>query len=465
MPGSVGVFDDVVKKMIELCNPDMVLDIGPGGGKYGRMLQAIEAERNRPIRKTCVEVDNEKVIQRFDLQSIYDEIINEDAAKLAKGYPKLTGDVVIAGDVILRLTKSEGVDLIEYLQRRFKYIFLVIPVGFVGFEDEDTPHEPHIAIWWPEDIDRFNGAYWVQRELDGINYLLASINSITLPPQDYFVVRDNMPVTDRPLSSEEGIEFGFLNREQMPTNRWWVTSEVPILMYHRVATDGPVALAPWRIAPEAFERQLAWLQRNGFHSISLDDYFNLWFTRNIRNIPGKPIVLTFDDAYADFYHTAWPLLRRYGFGATVFVPTDYVGGTSDWDKAYGSPAQIMSWDQLVELKNSSRDSGGIRFGSHSCSHKKATELSEPEMLEDAINSRKILESRLGLPVSGYCYPYACADSNSRRIVEQAGYKFAVGGLGDRDDAFYIPRIEISGSDTIEDFISKLPKPQVITRAC
>ena len=61
----------------------------------------------------------------------------------------------------------------------------------------------------------------------------------------------------------------------------------------------------------------------------LDDYFKLWFVQNSRKIPGKPIVLTFDDAYGDFYYNAWPLLRKYGFRATVFVPTDYVGGSAD----------------------------------------------------------------------------------------------------------------------------------------
>jgi len=249
----------------------------------------------------------------------------------------------------------------------------------------------------------------------------------------------------------------------------WVTREVPVLMYHRVARDGPAGLAPYRIAPEAFERQLAWLQRYGYHSISLDDFFTLWFghpfrhrrwlfTQKIRDIPGKPIVLTFDDAYSDFYHNAWPLLRRYGFGATVFVPTDYVGGSADWDISYGPPAQIMSWDEIIELHHC-----GIHIGSHSCSHERLANLSKRDVLEDAINSRKRLKAKLGIEVSGYSYPYGSADADSRRMIEQANYKFAVGGTcgkpSDREDPFYIPRIEIFGSDSMEDFIAKLPEPR------
>ena len=221
MPISASVFDKVLKKMIQLCDPDTVLDIGPGAGKYARMLLAIEAERKRPIRKLCVEIDNERVVQRFDLRNLYDEVINEDAARLAKRYPVLTGDIAIAGDVIEHLTKSEGVDLIEYLQYRFKHIFLVIPVDWVSLEYQDHRYESHIAIWRPADIARFAGSYCIQRRIDdGHKFLLASINSITLSPRDYFVIKNKVAAIDRliawaarrQLSYEEAIDVGFLNR-------------------------------------------------------------------------------------------------------------------------------------------------------------------------------------------------------------------------------------------------------------
>lgn len=213
MPTSASVFDHVTKKMMEICNPNKVLDIGPGAGKYGKMLREIEAERGKHIHKMCVEIDKEKIIERFNLSSIYDEIINEDASNLARKYPTLTGDIVISGDMIEHITKSEGVDLIEYLQYRFKHIFLVIPVDWLSLEWEDYEHESHISIWRPEDISRFNGAYCVQRlTKDGHKFLLASINSILIRPDEYFLVRDEKSVVNLPRYYEEGIEFGFLNR-------------------------------------------------------------------------------------------------------------------------------------------------------------------------------------------------------------------------------------------------------------
>jgi hypothetical protein len=213
MPGSVNVFDNVMKEMITLCVPEKVIDIGPGGGKYGMMLREIEAAREHHIWKTCVEIDNEKIIQRLGLHLIYDEIINEDAAKLPKAYPKLTADIVILGDVIEHLTKSEGIDLIEYLQYRARHIFLVIPTNFPSYDFEDYDHESHIAIWRKQDIERFEGAYCIQREHEGVRYLLISVNGINVRPRGHIVVRDNFAITGRLQATENGIEFGFLNRD------------------------------------------------------------------------------------------------------------------------------------------------------------------------------------------------------------------------------------------------------------
>lgn len=237
----------------------------------------------------------------------------------------------------------------------------------------------------------------------------------------------------------------------------WVTTDVPVLMYHRVASDGPAALAPYRVSPEMFERQLAWLQRHGYHGLTADAFYRSWFAQGIRKFPGKPIVLTFDDAYVDFYENAWPLLRRYGFPATVFAATGFIGGRADWDGGYGTPARIMSWAQIVELHGQ-----GIQFGSHGWRHKRLPELTRPEALDDCLQSKTSLEDRLGTEVAGYCYPYAFADDTAKRVVGEAGYSFAVGGRAgrrpDRDDPFYIPRIEVFGSDTMDAFIAKLPVP-------
>jgi len=237
----------------------------------------------------------------------------------------------------------------------------------------------------------------------------------------------------------------------------WVSTQIPVLMYHRVARNGPKALSPYRISPELFEQQLAYLQRHGYKSLTIDEYYDSWFGRGSEPVPGKPVVLTFDDAYLDFYETAWPLLKKYGFKATIFIPVDFVAGQADWDREFGEPARIMNWDQIIELQ-----AQGVRVGSHSCGHVKLSELSENEMYEDAKRSRDILEQKLAVGITHYCYPYTVASKQAQQAIASAGYKSAVGGKGgdspDRQNPFNIPRIEIFGSDSMDEFIEKLPEP-------
>lgn len=237
----------------------------------------------------------------------------------------------------------------------------------------------------------------------------------------------------------------------------WRSDEVPILMYHRIAEDGPADLAPYRLSPRDFERQLAWLSRHGYSSMRLDDYAEKRFARGMASLPGKVVILTFDDAYEDFHAAAWPLLRHYGFGASLFVPTDYVGRAADWDRHYGEPARIMSWDQLREVAT-----GGIEIGSHSASHQLVTKMQADDLLADATRAKSVLETRLGVGISGFCYPYAWADAPSRKIIGQAGYSYAVGGDPDPDGGpagpLYLPRIEMFGGISLDTFISRLPPP-------
>jgi peptidoglycan/xylan/chitin deacetylase (PgdA/CDA1 family)/2-polyprenyl-3-methyl-5-hydroxy-6-metoxy-1,4-benzoquinol methylase len=262
---------------------------------------------------------------------------------------------------------------------------------------------------------------------------------------------------------DQSIKWGGCIITASEARHCWVTTKVPILMYHRIATSGAVGLAPYRTSPASFERQLAWLQRQGYHAISLQTYYESFFEKRVDSIAGKPIILTFDDAYLDFYYNAWPLLRKYGFGATVFVPTDFVGGKADWDIGHGLAAQLMSWEQIIELNER-----GIDIGSHGRAHRILTDLNSSAIFSDAIDSKKLLETKLRHPISGYSYPWAVSDANSEQIIKSAGYRYAVGVRKDDspgpENPFYIPRIEIFGSDTIDDFIAKIPKPQCAEEA-
>ena len=232
----------------------------------------------------------------------------------------------------------------------------------------------------------------------------------------------------------------------------WCSPEINVLMYHRIARTGPDGLAAYRVTPEMFERQLAYLQRNGFQSLSVEEAVQSMNTES-RTPAGRAVVLTFDDAYKDFYECAWPLLRRYGFGATVFVPVTFVGQHAQWDRAFGEPAALMSWDELRALQRA-----GIRVGSHALTHRRLTGLGSEELKREVEESADVLMKRLGVFPSVFCYPYGYVDEQVRRAVEAAGYEYAVVGFGRirrGENRYLVPRQEILGHRSMEDFVRLL----------
>jgi peptidoglycan/xylan/chitin deacetylase (PgdA/CDA1 family) len=228
--------------------------------------------------------------------------------------------------------------------------------------------------------------------------------------------------------------------------------EIPVLMYHRIARDGLKDLAAYRVSPEALEHQLKFLRRRGFRSISLEEWSHA--ARHRGYIQGRPVLLTFDDAYLDFYETAWPLIARNGFSSHLFVPTGKVGGTSDWDAQYGEPAQLMSWNQLAELADD-----GVTFGSRLSTHSAADLLSSAQLLEEAVSSRVQLESATRQTVRTVAPPYGAIDVRTEQIMAFAGYTQMFSDRGHAapvaQATLHTPRIPINGFDPIETFAKKL----------
>lgn len=230
------------------------------------------------------------------------------------------------------------------------------------------------------------------------------------------------------------------------------TRRLPILMYHRIATEGPPALARYRTAPAQFEAQLRFLRENGYTSTTFEEWRAAREVK--RPLPGKRVLLTFDDACTDFIASAWPLLQRYGFGAAVFVPTDEVGGSCRWDAALGEPAPVMSWSDLRALR-----AAGVELGSHTASHPLLTGLSTEAMAREALRSSAVLAEELGAAVTSIAYPYGAFDRVVESVFGGAGYLFGVTcdhrccETGDR--LLALPRIEVAGGMTIEQFQTAL----------
>jgi peptidoglycan/xylan/chitin deacetylase (PgdA/CDA1 family) len=224
---------------------------------------------------------------------------------------------------------------------------------------------------------------------------------------------------------------------------------MPVLMYHRIAEDGPDSLARWRVPADEFARQLAWLADCGFTTMRLADWHAAW-TKDAASV-ARRVVLTFDDAYRDFVTTAFPMLRRHDFGATMFVPTGFMGGRADWDRAFGEPAPLMSWQQLDDLVAS-----GIEIGAHTITHPRLTELSdEGEIAREIVGSRTVLEARYRQAVHTFAYPYGDYDERVAKSVTDAGFRVAVTIDPESDGAFALGRLGVYGTESFDAFVAKV----------
>jgi peptidoglycan/xylan/chitin deacetylase (PgdA/CDA1 family) len=190
---------------------------------------------------------------------------------------------------------------------------------------------------------------------------------------------------------------------------------VPVLCYHKV--DNIPVDARFRcnyVRPEQFAAQLWFLRRAGFESLTASEYAA--YRRGEKTIAGRPIILTFDDGYASNYDIAVPLLERYGFRATFFVVSDYIGGTNCWDRDERQE-RLLSRDQLLDMHKR-----GFEIQSHTRTHPRLPDLSAAQMREEISGSRAVLENLLQSPVRVIAYPWGDYDETTLQIARQSGYE-------------------------------------------
>ena len=230
------------------------------------------------------------------------------------------------------------------------------------------------------------------------------------------------------------------------------TDRLPILMYHRIAPDGPNETARYRVSPEALEAQLLHLRRSGYRSVRLGELQDALLRR--KGLPGRAVMCTFDDGYLDFATYAWPLLRRYGYSATVFLVTEAMGQWNWWDEQYGERVALLDRSTIRRLA-----AEGVEFGSHTASHRPLTGLTHADVARECFRSRVLLEQVLSRSVRAIAYPYGDVDPVVRHLAGACGYVLGLtcrpGHSALHHEPLALPRVEVNGEDTLEDFARKL----------
>jgi glycosyltransferase involved in cell wall biosynthesis/peptidoglycan/xylan/chitin deacetylase (PgdA/CDA1 family) len=227
-------------------------------------------------------------------------------------------------------------------------------------------------------------------------------------------------------------------------------SEIPILMYHRIADGPPTRYA---VPVDAFAAQMKLLARSGFWTPTLAQLREA-ITHNIP-FPGRPVILTFDDGYRDFADNAWPILQDHKLNAVLFPVTAKVGGVADWDApAQGGAAELMDWTTLRRLA-----AEGAEIGSHGATHRPFSRLSLTEIRMEARQSHHEIRRQIGRPPEAFCYPYGLSDILAQCEVADSGYSLAmscnVGKCRITASPFVLPRIEVAGFDNLAQFSRKL----------
>ncbi|MFH0935506.1 MAG: polysaccharide deacetylase family protein [Candidatus Omnitrophota bacterium] len=206
----------------------------------------------------------------------------------------------------------------------------------------------------------------------------------------------------------------------------------PVIMYHSVL---PGAKYENRLAVSVrtFERQMRFLKNHRYNVVTLQELADL--VRRKNKIPPRTVAITFDDGNKDNYTYAFPILKKYGLPATLFVIVGEVGGLRQ-DK--------LSWEEVRQMQ----DSGIFTIGSHALGPEPLTKIkSEEELRRQIFDSRKILKEQLGKEAEIFSYPEGRFNPEIRRLVIAAGYKAAVTTNPGRDypddDIFALKRLRIS----------------------
>ena len=215
---------------------------------------------------------------------------------------------------------------------------------------------------------------------------------------------------------------------------------VPILMYHyiRVNPDPRDRLGfALSVTPSDFTAQMDWLQRDGFHPITLDDLYA--YLSGARGLPARPVILSFDDGYADFYTTALPILLRHDFKAVSYVVTGFVG-----------QPRYMTAAQVVEA-----DRAGVEIASHTVGHVNLSRQSPDGLRYQLTASKQTLEHLLGHPVLSFCYPSGRFIPGVLAAVQAAGYRDATttqsGSVRTLAGRYKWGRLRVSGGESLAEF--------------
>lgn len=206
-----------------------------------------------------------------------------------------------------------------------------------------------------------------------------------------------------------------------------MTRAVPILTYHHV---NPLEGDMVTVSVNHFDEQMSFLRRKGYRTFFVSELVE-WMEGK-RELPGRSVILTFDDGFWDNFHYAFPVLRKYGLKATIFITTGWLSETTRLPGsqevvshhqcnqliAQGLGSQIaMTWPEVRLLQ----DSGLIEIESHTHSHNKELYQDRLALKADLNRSRQAILDHLNKSSTCLCWPGGRYNRESIAVAREAGF--------------------------------------------
>lgn len=204
----------------------------------------------------------------------------------------------------------------------------------------------------------------------------------------------------------------------------------PILMYHHILPEGGNS-SKLIVDLACFEKQMSYLKEKNYQVLALDHFFSLIL--NDRPLPSKAVAITFDDGYEDNYTYAYPLLKKYGFPATIFLIVEKIG-----TKGY------LNWNQISEMALYN-----IQFGNHTLTHPNLTEIEKRSIRREISDAHSKLHQKLRFTSPVFAYPSGFYNQVATEEVKRMNYLAAVSASMTEDfslnERYGFKRVRISNS--------------------
>lgn len=230
--------------------------------------------------------------------------------------------------------------------------------------------------------------------------------------------------------------------------------KVPILMYHSISSAATARFRQFTVSPWLFAEHMAYLHQQRYTPLTVTQFIRAR-SQGASALAERPVILTFDDGFADFFTDALPVLKRYNVTATLYITTAFIDGVSQWMRRERETARrILSWQELSEIAVN-----GIECGAHTHTHPRLDTLSTRAARNEMARSKRLLEDHLGQETCSFAYPYGYQTARLRQIAREIGFTSACAVRHAKssitDDAFCLARLMVHADTDLNTFSALL----------